>query len=106
MGAFTSICFAKVSMSSRSSDAYCCCVESGPVHRSNRGSWKVSMSFLRRSIDSMRSVVSWSNFGGIGGIVYAGMWREAWKSAERMMLGHVGAILRFRVVAVLWTRRP
>jgi len=57
------------------------------------------MSFRRRSMDSMRSVVSWSNFGGTGGIVYAGMRREeAWKS-ERMMIGHVGVILWFRVVA-------
>jgi len=52
------------------------------------------MSFRRRSMDSMRSVVSWSNFGGSGGIVYAGMWRK-----ERMMAGHVGVILWFRVVA-------
>ena len=40
----------------------------------------MSMSFRRRSMDSMRSVVSWSNFRGIGGIVKARMWRKAWKS--------------------------
>ena len=58
------------------------------------------MSFRRRSMDSMRSVVSWSNFGGTGGIVYAGMRREeAWKPEEMMMAGHVGVISRFRGVA-------
>ena len=87
-------------MSSRNSEAYCCCVESGPVHFSNRGSWKVSMSFRRRSIDSIRSVVSWSNFCGIGGIVRVKGVAEAWKSEERMMSDHVVAILRFCVVAI------
>ena len=59
------------------------------------------MSFRRRSMDSMRSVVSWSNFGGTGGIVYAGMRWKAWLGVAvevGMMFDHVDVILQFRVV--------
>lgn len=65
-------------MSSRSSEAYCCCIECGPAHFSSRGSWKVSTSFRRRSMDSMRSAVSWSNFDGTGGIVCARVQQKVW----------------------------
>ena len=50
-------------------------------------------------MDSMRSVVSWSNFGGTGGIVYAGMrWKASPWSEVGMMFDHVDVILQFRAV--------
>ena len=63
------------------------------------------MSLRRRSMASMRSVASWSNFSGIGGIVCSrcGNRRgKVWKSVGDDDASHVGALFRFRVDAVWW----